>query len=50
VVENGKEVVRDISDLVIANARRLGIDAVISIGGDGSQAIALELFRKGCKS
>jgi phosphofructokinase-like protein len=47
VVENGKEVVRDISDLVIANARKLGVDAVISIGGDGSQAIALELFRKG---
>ncbi|PYX12399.1 MAG: hypothetical protein DMG84_21765 [Acidobacteria bacterium] len=27
----------------------LGIDAVISIGGDGSQKIALELFRKGMK-
>ena len=46
-VENGQEVVRDISDTVIANARKLGIDAVISIGGDGSQTIALELFRKG---
>ena len=46
-VENGKEVTRDISDQVIANARKLGIDAVISIGGDGSQTIALELFRKG---
>ncbi len=33
----------------IANARKLGIDAVISIGGDGSQKIALELFRKGMK-
>src|SRR6266581_1098654 len=30
-VENGKEVVRDISDQVIANARKLGIDAVIKI-------------------
>jgi ATP-dependent phosphofructokinase / diphosphate-dependent phosphofructokinase len=46
-VENGKQVTRDISDQVIANARKLGIDAVISIGGDGSQAIALELFHKG---
>ncbi len=46
-VENGKEVTRDISDEVIANSRRLGIDAVISIGGDGSQTIALELFHKG---
>ena len=40
-VENGQEVTRDISDEVIANARKLGIDAVISIGGDGSQTIAL---------
>jgi phosphofructokinase-like protein len=46
-VENGAEVVRDISDEVIANSRKLGIDAVISIGGDGSQKIALELFKKG---
>jgi len=45
--ENGKEVIRDISDQVIANSHELGIDAVISIGGDGSQKIALELFRKG---
>ena len=46
-VENGVEVIRDISDQVIANSRQLGIDAVISIGGDGSQKIALELFKKG---
>ena len=46
-IENGVEVVRDISDEVIANSRKLGIDAVISIGGDGSQKIALELFKKG---
>ena len=46
-IENGKEVTRDISDEVIANSRKLGIDAVISIGGEGSQTIALELFRKG---
>jgi len=46
-IENGVEVVRDISDQVIANSRQLGIDAVISIGGDGSQKIAHELFEKG---
>jgi len=46
-VESGKEITRDISDEVIANSRKLGIDAVISIGGDGSQVIALELFRRG---
>jgi 6-phosphofructokinase 1 len=46
-VEDGKEVVRDISDEVLANARKLGIDAVVSIGGDGSMKIAHELFLKG---
>lgn len=46
-IENGVEVVRDISDQVIANSRQLGIDAIISIGGDGSQKIALDLFKKG---
>jgi 6-phosphofructokinase 1 len=49
IVENGFEVIRDISDSVIANSRNLGIDAVISIGGDGSQKIAQELFEKGMK-
>jgi ATP-dependent phosphofructokinase / diphosphate-dependent phosphofructokinase len=34
---------------VIANSLKLGIDAVISIGGDGSQKIAYELFQKGMK-
>ena len=48
-IEDGKEVTRDISDKVIANGRQLGIDAVIAIGGDGSQKIALELFHKGMK-
>ena len=48
-IENGKEVIRDISDEVITNSHKLGIDAVISIGGDGSQKIALELFHKGLK-
>jgi ATP-dependent phosphofructokinase / diphosphate-dependent phosphofructokinase len=47
IMEDGKEVIRDISDQVIANGRKLGIDAVISIGGDGSQKIAYELFLKG---
>jgi hypothetical protein len=48
-VENGREVVKDISDPVIANARTLGMDAIITIGGDGSQKIARELFQKGMK-
>jgi 6-phosphofructokinase 1 len=48
-VENGQETVRDISDEVMTNARKLGMDAVITVGGDGSQKIALELFQKGMK-
>ena len=47
--ENGQEVVRDISDQVIANSKQLGIDAIITIGGDGSQKIGYELFQKGVK-
>jgi 6-phosphofructokinase 1 len=46
-VENGVETVRNISGEVIANAKKLGIDAIISIGGDGSQTIAQELFEQG---
>jgi 6-phosphofructokinase 1 len=37
----------DRSDEVIENARRLGIDALISIGGDGSLAIAQRFHEKG---
>jgi 6-phosphofructokinase 1 len=46
-IENGQEVVNDISCDIIENARKLGIDAIITIGGDGSQTIAQELFNKG---
>jgi len=48
-IENGKEVSRDISSQIIANAAKLGIDAIITIGGDGSQKIGYELFQKGMK-
>ncbi len=39
----------DRSDEVVANARALGIDAMITIGGDGSLAIAQRLVQKGMK-
>lgn len=39
----------DRSDELIENARALGIDAIISIGGDGSLAIAKKLCDKGVK-
>ncbi len=37
----------DRSDELIANARQLGIDALIAIGGDGTLAIASQLADKG---
>src|SRR5205807_9142564 len=43
-IENGEEVVGDISDQIIANARALGIDAIITIGGRGSQQFCPDPF------
>lgn len=39
----------DRSDELLENARNLGIDAFISIGGDGSLAIAQRLAKKGAR-
>ena len=47
VVQNGREIVEDMSDEVIGNVGKLGIDALIVIGGDGTQKIALDLFHRG---
>lgn len=47
--EGGKEVVKDLSGQVVENAKKLGLDALIVIGGDGTQKIALGLFKKGLK-
>ena len=49
MLEDGKEITRDLSGQVIANSRKLGIDAIVTIGGDGSQKIGYELFQKGLK-
>jgi 6-phosphofructokinase 1 len=46
-MENGVEVVHDYSSLCMDNARRLGIDAMIVIGGDGTQHIARDFANKG---
>ncbi len=47
VNNDGKETVRDLSDEVIKNAKALGLDALIVIGGDGTQKIGLDLAAKG---
>src|ERR1019366_469926 len=47
VEENGVVVERDISDRVVENFHKLGLDALIVIGGDGSLRIAQRLHEKG---
>jgi phosphofructokinase-like protein len=44
---DGQDTVRDLSDKVIQNARMMGLDALIIIGGDGTQKIGLDLAQKG---
>lgn len=48
-LDDGTMVEEDRSDELIASARSLGIDALISIGGDGSLTIAKLLCDKGMK-
>jgi phosphofructokinase-like protein len=45
--DNGEEIVHDYSDDVIRNARLMGLDALIVVGGDGTQKIGLDLAAKG---
>lgn len=44
---DGSEVDHDRSKEVVAEAKRLGIDALVAIGGDGSLGIAMQLYRMG---
>jgi len=43
----GETEIRDVSDKVIENFKRLRFDCLIAIGGDGSLDIAYKLFKKG---
>ena len=49
VRERGTTVERDLSGRLLRHFRRMGIDAHITVGGDGSLAIAEKLFRKGLR-
>lgn len=44
---DGTYIQTDISGQVVDNARSLGLDALIAVGGDGSLKIALQLSEKG---
>ena len=45
--DGGKTVERDISDAVLANFHKLGLEALIVIGGDGTLGIAQKFYEKG---
>lgn len=47
VTRDGQEVIEDVSDQVIAKIRKLNLDALIVVGGDGTLSIARDLFHKG---
>lgn len=49
LIVNGKTSVADVSDMAIRNARRRGLDALVCIGGDGTQTIASKLAKKGLR-
>lgn len=45
--DDGRMVERDISDRVVSNFKKLDLNALIVIGGDGTLGIAQRLFEKG---
>ncbi|NLZ38626.1 MAG: 6-phosphofructokinase [Firmicutes bacterium] len=45
--QNGKTIWGDVSEQAIANLEKMGVDALVVVGGDGSLSIAYELFQKG---
>ncbi len=47
VMQDGKEIIIDVSDKVVAAIKALNLDAVIVIGGDGTLHVSMELCDKG---
>jgi ATP-dependent phosphofructokinase / diphosphate-dependent phosphofructokinase len=47
VIRDGKEVTIDVSDEILKAIKRLKMDALLVLGGDGTLHIAHELFEKG---
>lgn len=45
--EDGKEVVKDLTPLILENIEVIGLDAIITIGGDGTLSIARDLHKLG---
>ncbi|MBM4356882.1 MAG: 6-phosphofructokinase [Deltaproteobacteria bacterium] len=49
VEQDGVKREEDVSDRVVENSRKLGLDGLISVGGDGSMRIAQKLIDKGLR-
>jgi ATP-dependent phosphofructokinase / diphosphate-dependent phosphofructokinase len=47
VIRDGKEVVIDVSNDIVAAIKDMDLDALIVIGGDGTLRISMELYEKG---
>jgi 6-phosphofructokinase 1 len=47
VEEGSKVVMKDLSDVIVENFRKLELNALIAIGGDGTLKIAEKLYEKG---
>lgn len=47
--ENGKTVIRDVSDTAIGNLKKENVDALIIVGGDGTLTSARDFTRKGVR-
>ncbi len=47
VIENGLEIKKDVSDIAVENMRRMELDALIVIGGDGTLTTAYDFSKKG---
>lgn len=43
----GETEIRDVSDKVVDNFKRLGFDCLVAVGGDGSLKIAYDFYKKG---
>ena len=47
VIRDGREVTIDVSDAIVDGIRKLNLDALLVLGGDGTLRIAHELYQKG---
>jgi 6-phosphofructokinase 1 len=47
VIENGQKVIKDMTPEIVENIHTLGLDAIVCIGGDGTLAIARDLYKMG---